>query len=102
MSSWGWLIALMVFMALPARGATVGVPLVWNPSKDADVAGYKIYYGTASHAYTSSVDVGNVTNATITGLTENTTYYFAATTYNILGVESDFSNEAYYVVQINR
>jgi hypothetical protein len=87
---------LVCAMALIASHALAGnsVPLAWNPSAGSNVAGYKIYYGVASHAYTNSVNVGNVTNATITGLSPNTTYYFAATTYNTLGVESGFSNEA--------
>jgi hypothetical protein len=77
--------------------AAVNVPLAWNPSINANVAGYKIYYGLASHNYTQSVNVGNVTNTTIVGLSENTTYYFAATTYDAAGVESAFSNEAIYL-----
>jgi hypothetical protein len=77
--------------------AAVNVPLAWNPSINTNVAGYKIYYGLASHDYTQSVNVGNVTNTTIVGLSENTTYYFAATTYDAAGVESAFSNEAIYL-----
>jgi hypothetical protein len=72
----------------------VAISLAWNPSVDLNVSGYKIYYGTASHAYNTSVDVGNVTNATIAGLSENVTYYFAATTYDASGAESAFSAEA--------
>jgi len=48
--------------------ATQNVTLAWNPSTDSTVAGYKIYYGSASGNYTNVVDVGNVTNATISGL----------------------------------
>ncbi|HZI33977.1 MAG TPA: hypothetical protein VFF11_16680, partial [Candidatus Binatia bacterium] len=33
--------------------------------------------------------------------TGNTTYYFAATTYNAQGIESDFSNEAFYQANTN-
>ena len=86
------LVYTMVFLAWPALAA-FSVPLAWNPSVDSTVAGYKIYYGTASHVYANSVDVGNVTKSSITGLSKNTTYYFAATTYDIYGNESDFSNE---------
>jgi fibronectin type 3 domain-containing protein len=91
-----WMTGLMALIALPAL-ADFSIPLAWNPSADSTVAGYKIYFGGASHAYTNSIDVGNVTNAVITGLAENATYYFAATTYDASGVESDFSNEAAYV-----
>ena len=84
-------ILLAVLVSIPALAAQV--PLAWNPSPDAGVAGYKIYYGGASQTYTNSVDVGNVTNAVIKGLTGGVTYYFAATAYYSSGVESDFSNE---------
>jgi hypothetical protein len=93
----GWWICLLTLIALPAIAAS-SVPLAWNASSDANVAGYKIYYGVASRAYTNSVDVGNVTNTVIDGLVAGATYYFAATTYDAAGVESDFSNEAMYLV----
>ena len=86
-------------LQLPAF-ATGIVALVWNPSSDPTVAGYKIYYGGASETYTNEIDVGNTTNATITGLIGQTTYYFAATTYNAEGVESPFSTEVPYLVPI--
>ena len=70
------------------------IPLTWNPSAGPGVAGYKIYYGGLSHVYTNSVNVGNVTTATISGLAPNTPYFFSATSYDASGVESGFSNEA--------
>lgn len=87
-----WLICTAMLMALPVLQAA-SVTLTWSPSIDPTVVGYKIYYGVASGVYTNSVDVGNVTNYTITGLADDTTYYFAATSYDSNGVESDFSNE---------
>jgi fibronectin type 3 domain-containing protein len=74
------------------------VVLTWNPSTDPNVAGYKIYSGTASQNYTNVVVVGNATNATISGLAYGTTYYFAATTYDDSGNESPYSNEATFSV----
>ena len=72
------------------------VTLGWDPNNDPDVAGYKIYYGTASQTYTNVVVVGNTNNGTITGLVAGTTYYFAATEYNLTGAESAFSDEVSY------
>jgi hypothetical protein len=63
--------------------------------------GYKVYYGVASRTYTNIVDVGDVTNTTISGLVEGTTYYFAVTAYNILGMESDYSAEVSYTVPVS-
>ena len=83
-------------------GATVpagsSVTLTWNPNMDPNVAGYNVYYGVASHAYTQMVNVGNVSTATISGLVEGATYYFAVTAYDSLGQESDYSNETSYTV----
>lgn len=93
-----WLRLALVLWGFTSASAlaAVSVSLAWNPSSDANVAGYKIYYGLTSRNYTSSVNVGNVSKATIGGLQQNTTYYFAATTYDSAGNESDFSNEASY------
>jgi hypothetical protein len=81
--------------------ATGSVTLAWNASTDPIVAGYNVYYGGASGAYTNEISVGNATNATISGLVQGTTYYFAATTYAASGMESPFSSEVSYWVPTN-
>jgi oxalate decarboxylase/phosphoglucose isomerase-like protein (cupin superfamily) len=91
------LLAVMQFSAC----ATGSVTLAWSPSTDPSVAGYNIYYGGASGTYTNMISVGNATNATISGLDQGTTYYFAATTYTAAGVESSFSSEVSYLVPLN-
>ena len=91
--------ALMLFLQLPVR-ANESVTLAWNPSATAEVAGYKIYYGTSCRSYSSVVAVGNTTNAVISGLDPGTTYYFAATTLDSAGNESGFSNEASYAMPV--
>ncbi len=78
--------------------ATGSVTLAWDASPDASVTGYRIYYGAASLSYTNSTTVGNVTNATLTGLVAGATYFFAATALNSTNVESGFSNETTYTV----
>jgi hypothetical protein len=55
-----------------------------------------VYYGVVSGTYTNVVSVGNVTNATLTGLVEGTTYYISATAVDNLGQESDFAPEVSY------
>ena len=75
--------------------------MAWNASTDPTVTGYNVYYGIASGTYnTNPVNAGNATNATISGLVQGATYYFAATTYSCLGVESPFSSEVSYTVPI--
>ena len=75
--------------------------LAWNASTDPNVAGYNIYYGGASGVYTNEISAGNATNVTISGLVPGTTYYFAATTYDAVGMESPFSSEVSYLVPLN-
>jgi hypothetical protein len=69
------------------------IDLAWNSNSEPDLAGYVVYYGTSSNAYTTAVDTGKGTSVRITGLAEDTEYFFALTAYNIYGVESDFSAE---------
>ena len=59
------------------------------------VSGYRIYYGTSSGIYTSSVTVDSPGLATwvIEELTP-ATWYFAVTAIDDQGAESDYSNEA--------
>ncbi|MBP9902294.1 MAG: hypothetical protein KBH45_12595 [Verrucomicrobia bacterium] len=61
---------------------------------------YRVYYGPTSRSYTNSIQVGNVTNASIVGLVDGATYYFGATALDGSGLESDFSNETLYSVPI--
>ncbi len=74
------------------------VTLAWDPNTEADLAGYRLYYGTASGNYPTSVDVGKATLYKILGLFEGQTYYFAVTAYNTAGVQSGYSNEVSYTV----
>lgn len=72
------------------------VTLTWNRSPDANVTGYNLYCGTASRAYTQLVNVGNATHYRFANLTVGADNFFAATAYNVLGMESDYSAEAVY------
>ena len=64
---------------------------------DADVAGYRVYYGTSSRTYSqtlgSGVDIGKTTSYTVNGLTSGRTYYFAVTAYDVARNESALSGE---------
>jgi len=77
--------------------APPAVRLQWDPPPDPSVTGYNLYYGVGSRSYTNKTAVGNVTNATVQLPARNQQFYFAATAYNAVGLESDFSNEATYV-----
>ena len=95
---------LGILFTKPFSGRSATVSLAWDPSSDPEVVAYRVYYGPASGTYTNSVQVGSVTNATIAGLVEGATYYFAATALKSLDVESDFSNETSFTppAQVNQ
>ena len=73
--------------------ANESVTLAWLPSISTDVAGYKIYYGTASQTYTSMIAVGKVTNLTIPNLIGGQVYYFVVKSYDLFGFTSQLSSE---------
>ena len=80
--------------------------LVWDPpttNEDGtllnDLAGYRVYYGTAPGAYGPAIDVvGIATTYTMSGMGLGT-YYFAVKAYDIWGNESDFSNIVSKVIE---
>jgi hypothetical protein len=97
----------VLLLALPGVVQAGSVMLAWDPSVSTDVAGYHVYWGGASGTYTNVVDALRYTNvvdaprftqATISGLTEGATYFFAATAYDSSGRESGFSNEVNYTL----
>jgi hypothetical protein len=67
---------------------------------DGDLAGYKLYYATASpidKINAPSINVGNTTSYTLSGLNVGT-YYFSATAYDTSGNESALSGEVSKVI----
>jgi len=90
----------ILFLFHAATASAGSTTLSWYPptaNEDGtpltDLAGYKIYYGTASRSYTQIIDVGNKTIQTVPNLSEGVTYYFAVTAYNTAQKESKYSNE---------
>jgi YD repeat-containing protein len=66
-----------------AVGDVNKVDLKWSPT--ASATSYKVYYGTSRFVYEPSIDVGNTTSYSVTGLAGNTKYYFAVTAVNSTG-----------------
>ena len=61
-----------------------------------DLAGYKVYVGTASGTYSfpgSPFQTGIVTSYTVSNLPKGQTYFFAITAYDSAGNESLLSAE---------
>lgn len=63
-----------------------------------DLAGYRLYVGTAPGVYAAPVVLGNVTSHRLQGLAAGT-YYFAVSAFDTAGNESLLSAEVSKVVQ---
>jgi hypothetical protein len=106
-----YLMAVVIILLLPAVSmAASQVTLAWTANSEASLAGYRIYYksGSSGEPYNgvglnqgsspveipllNLADSGNP-EVTLTGLAQNTDYYFVATAYDKYGSESDYSNE---------
>ena len=85
------LVSVLILFPFVTHGAEV--TLAWDANTEPDLAGYNIYYGTASGDYSDSIDVGDVTEYPVTGLDDGGTYYFAATAYDEDDNESAYSEE---------
>ena len=84
----------------PSTQAARNVKLAWDPTADPDVTGYNLYYGTSPGAYSQSLNVGNSTSATVTGLNEGSTYFIIVTAYTAT-LQSLPSNEISFTVPQN-
>jgi hypothetical protein len=86
-------------LSLVSRSYGGEVTLRWHANEESDIAGYRLHYGTASREYPLSIDAGNRTDFTISNLQEGLAYFIAATAYDALGNESDYSAEIVHVIQ---
>jgi hypothetical protein len=84
------------------------ITLVWDPSDDPQVIGYRLYYkesfaddpsyqtppfdSTGLYEGESPIDVGKNETLTLNLPYDTTIFCFAVTTYNSDGLESDYSN----------
>src|SRR5512139_1743420 len=93
----GFVLTLSILLAIvfiPSMLFAAQIRLAWDANQESDLAGYKVYYGTASRSYGAPINVGNVTTYTLTGLSAGQTYYLALTAYDTANNESNQSNEA--------
>src|SRR5215510_10454022 len=87
----------LAFVATPAQATQV--QLAWDAPVQADgtpvpnLAGYKLYFGSQTGQYQTTIPVGLTTTYTVTNVSAGQTYYFAVKAYDSTGTESAFSNE---------
>lgn len=74
--------------------ALADVTVSWNANIESDLAGYRVYYGTAPNFYERSVYVGNVTSVILPVCGDSASdYFYAVTAIDFAGNESGFSEE---------
>jgi hypothetical protein len=84
----------------PTPPATASVSLQWQPptqntdsSPLTDLAGYRVYYGSAPQSLDSSITIANPGIATyVVDNLQPGTWYFAVAAYNTNGVEGELSD----------
>ncbi len=109
-SCWKFILILSsLFFCFQTFSYAADVTLGWDANTEPDLAGYKLYYKAGSccapydgmhptdPALDSPIDVGNVTQYTITGLSDTETYFFVVAAYDSDDNESGYSNEVTYI-----
>ena len=84
---------IVVFLAFfPDTGIATSLQVTWNADTDSDLAGYKVYWGTASNTYGTPASVTSGTTYDIS-VQAGTTYYVAVSAYDSSGNESAKSTQ---------
>lgn len=89
-------ITLTTFIPVVAKAAIVPAPavsLTWNPNPEANLAGYKLHFGSSSGNYTTVLDVGPVPSAPLPPMILGQTYYVALSAYDTDGRDGPLSAE---------
>lgn len=92
------IVANLMVTTNPADASSV--VLTWDASTDTGVAGYQVFYGTASGNYPNVTNLGLVNSLVITGLVAGVTNYFAVREYDTAGNESPMSVEINYALPL--
>lgn len=80
----------------PPKGSTGNVSLTWRANQEPDLAGYKLYIGTASGIYNfagSPFSINIATSYIASNLPKGQTYFFALSALDTAGNESVLSAE---------
>jgi len=103
---WMFLLVTVLFGPGMAAAQTMNVTLAWDPNKESDLAGYRIYWSLTSGTYTATtraeIPLASLADRThpqftVTGLDNTKKFYFVATAYDTEGKESAYSNEVSYI-----
>ena len=104
----------ILFSFIPMISHGVDITFQWDANLEPDLLGYKFYYkigppgppynGTGAREGDSPIEIdvndvtiGNVCRFELHDLSYTQTYYFVVTAYDNKGLESDFSNEVFFI-----
>ena len=86
-----WLISAGLLLLFPTVSYPAEITISWRPAMDANVAGYRIYYGPPGQDSNFQVDAEKETKITLRDIQEGTSYSFLVNTYDKDGRESPYS-----------
>ena len=102
-------VLFLIFLLFARSAVADDVTLAWDANPEPYPDGYMLYYKTGSccapydgvhptdPTLDSPIDVGDITQYTIYGLSNTETYYFVVTAYDTDHNESGYSNEVSYI-----
>lgn len=85
-------IAIFIVTLYAVAAFSAQILVTWDANTEPDLAGYKVYCGTASGQYGAPVTV-TTPSYTFQGATDKTTYYVAVSAIDTSGNESALSDE---------
>jgi hypothetical protein len=90
------LLGMMMTTALLAQNQSLR--LQWDAVQEADLLGYRVYWGKISGVYSWQKDMGKETEFVLSGLSMGEQYYFVVTALDYWGNESAYSRQVRGVV----
>jgi hypothetical protein len=94
------LVGSVLFIAAAAPDFAATVSLAWSSGPEADLAGYRLRYGTTPGTPSSEIDSGGLTECSVSGLDPGTPYFFSVVAYDTSGNESAPSPEIEAVIPL--
>lgn len=89
----------VISTAPPPPPGPSSIRLAWDPNSEAQLAGYRIRYGTTAGSYTQVLDAGlpatisGAVSFTVPNLVAGQQYFFVVTAYDSAGAQSPVSNQ---------